>query len=166
MFDLGYELFCEILLQKLPSYTSENADMVWICVFVYENSIAGFQKGTRNGQINIWVMKEYGVASLWKKFKFSHQCPSLGMLKPWAVGLRRNGEVVLENDKGGLILWNPNCQKIKNLEIIGYHYTFVVSYVESLALLDKAANDIPRKHGHDNLHVVPVLYGYGTQIRV
>ena len=42
-------------------------------------------------------MKEYGVASSWTKF--SHQCPSLGMLQPCPVGFRRNGEVVLENDR-------------------------------------------------------------------
>ena len=105
-------------------------------------------------------MKEYGVASSWTKF--SHQCPSLGMFQPCPVGFRRNGEVVLENDRNdevvlednrisevvllndrrGLISWNPYSQNVKNLEINGSHKTFFGSYVESLVLLDKATKDV------------------------
>ena len=101
-------------------------------------------------------MKEYGVASSWTKF--SHQCPSLGMLQPCPVGFRRNGEVVLENDRNDevvlednrigevvllndrrwLISWNPDSQNVKNLKINGSHKTFLSSYAESLVLLDKA----------------------------
>ena len=102
----------------------------WCCIAVLEEGIMT--------QFNIWVMKEYGVASL--MIKFPHQCPSLGMLQPCLVGFRRNGEVVLENAIIGLVSWNPNSQKIKNLKINGFHNTFVGSYVESLVLLDKATD--------------------------
>ena len=137
MFDLGDEVFHQILLPELPSYTGR---MVWTSVSVYGNSIAGFQSRIKSGQINIiiWVMKEYGVASSWTKF--SHQCPSLGMLQPCLVGFRRNGEVVLENAIRELVSWNLDSQKIKNLKINGFHNTFVGSYVESLVLLDKATD--------------------------
>ena len=131
VFDLGDEVFRQILLPELPSYTGR---MVWTRVSVYGNSIAGFQRTVGSGQINIWVMKEYGVASSWTKF--SHQCPSLGTLQPCPVGFRRNGEVVLEdngigevvmlNDRRGLISWNPDSQNVKNLEINGSHKTFWV----------------------------------------
>nr|XP_023884327.1 uncharacterized protein LOC111996579 [Quercus suber]POE70680.1 f-box protein [Quercus suber] len=110
--------------------------MVWTHVSVYGNSIAGFQRGVKSGQINIWVMKEYGVASSWTKF--SHQYPTLGMHHPCPVGFRRNGEVILLNIGGGLVTWNPDSQNIKNLGINGYFDTFFGSYVESLVLLDKA----------------------------
>ena len=65
VFDLGDEVFRQILLPELPSYTGR---MVWTRVSVYGNSIAGFQRTVGSGQINIWVMKEYGVASSWTKF--------------------------------------------------------------------------------------------------
>ena len=149
VFDLGDEVFRQILLPELPSYTGR---MVWTRVSVYGNSIAGFQSRIESGQINIiiWVMKEYGVASSWTKF--SHQCPSLGMLQPCLVGFRRNGEVVLKNDRNDkvvllndrrwLISWNPDSQNVKNLEINGSHKTFFGSYVESLILLDKATKGV------------------------
>ncbi|XP_075637755.1 F-box protein CPR1-like [Castanea sativa] len=146
VFDLGDEVFRQILLPELPG------TMMWTRVSVYGNSIAGFQRGSWSGPINIWVMKEYGVASSWTKF--SYQCPSLGPLRPHPVGFRRNGEVVLEDvseyniidgvvvlsdkDRRGLISWNPDSLNVKNLEIDGSHKTFLGSYVESLALLDKA----------------------------
>ena len=70
------------------------------------------------------------------------------MLQPCPVGFRRNGEIVLENDRNdevvllndrrGLISWNPNSQNVKNLEIDGSHKTFFGSYVENLVLLDIA----------------------------
>ena len=80
------------------------------------------------------------------------------MLQPCPAGFRRNGEVVLENDRNdevvleenrigevvllndrrGLISWNPDSQNVKNLEIDGSHKTFFGSYVENLVLLDIA----------------------------
>ena len=58
------------------------------------------------------------------------------MLQPCPVGFRRNGEIVLENDRNdevvllndrrGLISWNPDSQNVKNLEINGSHKTFWV----------------------------------------
>nr|XP_023884337.1 F-box/kelch-repeat protein At3g23880-like [Quercus suber]XP_023884338.1 F-box/kelch-repeat protein At3g23880-like [Quercus suber] len=147
VFDLGDEVFRQILLPELPSYTE---GMMWTRVSVYGNSIAGFQRREGSGPMNIWVMKEYGVASSWTKF--SYQCPSLGMLRPCPVGFRRNGEVVLEdnrigeavllNDRRGLISWNPDSQNVKNLEINGSHKTFFGSFVESLVLLDKATKGV------------------------
>ena len=129
VFNLGDEVFRQILLPELPGKIG------WTRVSVYGNSIAMFQITVgidQMTQINIWVMKEYGVASAWTKF--SHQCLSLGMLQPCPVGFRRNGEVVLENDKNdevvllndrrGLISWNLDSQNVKNLEINGSRKTF------------------------------------------
>ncbi|XP_050245777.1 F-box protein CPR1-like isoform X1 [Quercus robur] len=137
VFDLGDEVFRQILLPELPSYTGK---MMWNHVSAYGNSIVGFQRGIGIGQINIWVMKEYGVASSWTKF--SHQCPCLGMPSPYPVGFRRNGEVILLNIGFELVSWNPDSQNIKNLEINGYFGTFCGSYVESLFLFDKATKGV------------------------
>nr|XP_023885751.1 uncharacterized protein LOC111997851 [Quercus suber] len=134
VFDLGDDIFRQILLLELLG------KMVWICVSIYGKSIAGFQKRVRGGKLNIWVMKEYGVASLWTQF--THQYLKLGMAKQCPVGFRRNGEVVLRNDRGGLVSWNPDTQKIKDIEINRFCCTLVGSYVESLVLLDKASNSV------------------------
>ena len=126
--DLGDEVFREILLPE--SCTS---------VSVYGNSIAMFQIGSYDCSydciFNIWVMKEYGVASSWMKV---HQNRTLPIQR--AVGFRRNSEVVLQMFGGRLVSWNPESQKNKDLRIIGFSFTFVGYYVESLVLLDKTAN--------------------------
>ena len=113
---------------------------MWICVSVYGNSIAGFQKRVRGGKLNIWVMKEYGVTSSWTQF--THQYLKFGLAKQCPVGFRRNGEVVLRNDRGGLVSWNADTQMIKDIEIDGFCCILVGSYVESLDILDKASNSV------------------------
>ncbi|KAL4607803.1 hypothetical protein ACB092_09G201100 [Castanea dentata] len=143
VFDLGDEVFRQIQLPELPSYSVMT---VWR-VSVYGNSIAGFQFDAESGLRNIWdfwVMKEYGVASSWTKF--SYQCPKLGMYDPLPLGYWRNGEVILLNYGGGMLnygggflSWNPNSQNIKDL---GNFDTFCGSYVESLVLLDKATKGV------------------------
>ena len=47
---------------------------------------------------------------------------------------------MLEMGGGHLVLQDLETKKSKNLGIIGYKYNFVDAYVESLVLLDKAAN--------------------------
>ena len=86
-------MFSEILLPELPSYTSENVNMMWTSISAYGNSVAAFQQGIRSGKLNIWVMREYGVALLWTKF--SHQSLKLELAKPCPVGFRSNSEVVM-----------------------------------------------------------------------
>ncbi|XP_050243943.1 F-box protein CPR1-like [Quercus robur] len=128
--DLGDEVFHEILLPESLQYD------LCTSVSVYGNSIAMFQSDSYDCILNIWVMKEYGVASSWMKV---HQNRTLSILR--AVGFRRNGEVVLQMFSGGrLVSWNPESQKIKELRIIGFSFTFVGYYVENLVLLDKTAN--------------------------
>jgi len=71
-----------------------------------------------------------------------HQYLKLGLAKQCPVGFRRNGEVVLRNDRGGLVSWYVDTQMIKDIEIDGFCCTLVGSYVESLVLLDKASNSV------------------------
>jgi F-box interacting protein len=134
VFDLGDEVFREILLPELPGHESllkkEGASLL-----VYGNSIALFEKGSQN----IWVMKEYGVASSWTKvLTIAYQGREEGI--PRAIGFRRNGEVVWALDEGQLASQDFESQEMKDLRITSYKYTFVDSYVESLLFLDKATN--------------------------
>ena len=89
-------------------------------------------------------MKEYGVELSWTKvFSFSKINAIETIPRP--TGFRRNREKVFEMsgremDGGHLVLQNLETQEIKDLGIVGYKYTVADSYVESLVLLDKAAN--------------------------
>jgi F-box interacting protein len=137
VFDLGDEVFREILL---PEICYENGyKLRQASLSVYGNSIALFEKKFYNVGYNIWVMKEYGVASSWTKvLTIAYQGQEMGI--PRAIGFRRNGELVLALDGGKLTSQDLESQEMKDLRITSYKYTFVDSYVESLVLLDKAAN--------------------------
>ena len=143
VFDLGNEVFREILLPQLPDYTSIFEGLLSAFVSAYENSIALFQngyfslvKGCQTGDFYLRVMEEYGIASSWTKvLKIWEGLPRL-------IGFKRNGEVVLLSYDGELVSWVPWSTEFKHLEIIGYEDTFVDCYVESLVLVDKVANGI------------------------
>ena len=142
VFDLGNEVFREILVPELPDYTSAFAGLLSVSVSAYGNSIALFQngyfslaKGCQTGDFYLWVMEEYGVASSWTKVL------KIGEGLPRPIGFKRNGEeVVLLSHDWQLVSWVPWSTEFKHLEIIGYEDTFVDYYVESLVLLDKVAN--------------------------
>ena len=130
VFDLEDEAFREILLPEVPNSPSAS-------VSVYGNSIAFSQRMSDN--LNIWVMKEYGVAfSRWTKV-CTVSDHGLGEVIPYPVGFRRNGEVVLI-DQGQLVSMDLENQKKKDLLTNSRRSYFVDSYVESQVLLDKAAN--------------------------
>ncbi|GMY19079.1 F-box/kelch-repeat protein At3g06240-like isoform X1 [Fagus crenata] len=137
VFDLVDEVFREILLPELPGY--ETTYKLEGSVSVYGNSLALFQKEYNNGQQNIWVMKEYGVASSWTKV-LTIPNQDLGVDIPMPLGFRRNGEVILKMDDGQLVSVDLGNDKRNDLGISSYGYTFVDLYVESLVLLDKATN--------------------------
>nr|POE71719.1 f-box protein cpr30 [Quercus suber] len=61
VFDLGDEVFHEILLPEFPGHM----DLMPSSVSAYRNSIAFFRKD--NDSLHIWAMKEYGVVSSWTK---------------------------------------------------------------------------------------------------
>ena len=135
VFDLGDEVFRQILLPELPGH------MIWTRLSVYGNSIAGFQITVgidQMPQINIWVMKEYGVASSWTLFFTADFDFGEAIVRP--IGFRRNGDALFVFGEGKLVSWNPESKEFKGLRMIGEYNTFVDSYVESLVLLDKATN--------------------------
>uniref|UniRef100_A0A2N9F4E5 F-box associated beta-propeller type 1 domain-containing protein n=1 Tax=Fagus sylvatica TaxID=28930 RepID=A0A2N9F4E5_FAGSY len=63
VFDFGDEVFRDIPLPKLPDYSPQEC---WNQLCAYGNSIAYFQtEFVVSRHLDIWVMKEYGVASSW-----------------------------------------------------------------------------------------------------
>nr|XP_023873345.1 F-box protein At3g07870-like [Quercus suber]POE84727.1 f-box protein [Quercus suber] len=143
VFDLGDEVFREILLpEELPPYTHDGFLSAYVSI--YGNSIALFHDDYISLRLNIWVMKHYGVASSWTKTLSLPMIYQGGFAStnytPKAVGFTWNGRIVLEMDGGHLMSQDLKTQEIKDLKLIGYNYNFVDAYVESLVLLDKAAN--------------------------
>jgi F-box interacting protein len=137
VFDLGDELFREILLPELTDYKST-------CQLraVYGNSIALFHKKPYLNRVDIWVMKEYGVVSSWTKVLVTDNLyPRSREFKlPWPIGFRRNGQVVLKLMSEQLVSLDLESQETKDLRITSSMFEFVDSYVQSLVLFDKPAN--------------------------
>ncbi|XP_050245785.1 F-box protein CPR1-like isoform X1 [Quercus robur] len=141
VFDLGEEDFHEILLPEFPGHVGLNRLMSG-SVSVYRNSIAFFRQD--NDFLHMWAMKEYGVVSSWTKV-FRLPLSNLDFFGASdsiqrALGFRRNGEVILKLDGGRLISLDLETGEFKDLRIMGYKKTIVDYHVESLVLLDKAAN--------------------------
>ena len=138
VFDLGDETFCEIQLPELLNYSGYGRIQLCAYVSVYGNSIALFQR--RDSDYSeyeiMWVMKEYGVVSSWTKVLTIDDQD-----QGWAIGSRRNGEVVFESYEWQLFSLDLETREKKDLRISSYTHTFVESYDESLVLLEKAAND-------------------------
>ncbi|XP_075668642.1 F-box protein At3g07870-like [Castanea sativa] len=133
VFDLGDEVFREIALPNLDECAL--SDSIW----AYGNSLALIQHS------NLWVMKEYANASSWTKIlSLADQGVRMGIPRPLGMGaskskargFRKSGEVIVEMADGQLISRDLKTEEIKDLGISGYGFTFVGSYVESLALLD------------------------------
>ncbi|VFR00471.1 unnamed protein product [Cuscuta campestris] len=126
----------------------------------YEESIAVVTSGSAEDfdeQLELWVMKEYGVDSSWTmvlhcidengKFVFDASLHHV-------FGVRKNGEVLLtvygkDNEKE-LATLNLNCHQQEHKQQLkcligkgnGLYDVFVGSYLESLVLLDKGEKDI------------------------
>ncbi|XVF78162.1 hypothetical protein PTKIN_Ptkin14bG0107300 [Pterospermum kingtungense] len=82
-------------------------------------------------QLELWVMKTYGVVGSWSKVL--HLTERYGLL-PKVLGFRKNGEILLERIGGELASLDLSCYRMKHLKIKA-EYGF--SCVESLVLLDK-----------------------------
>ncbi|RAL42294.1 unnamed protein product [Cuscuta campestris] len=116
----------------------------------YEDSIAVVTQNFDDGQIELWVMKDYGESSSWTKvlhsidengeLVFGVECIDV-------FGVRKNGEVLLkvewvDEDDYDLATLNLKChQQEQELKLVHgnkveYDDLFVGSFMESLVLLD------------------------------
>ncbi|XVE50345.1 hypothetical protein DITRI_Ditri01bG0155000 [Diplodiscus trichospermus] len=104
----------------------------------YRNTILVLKSDWEGGeQLDVWVMKEYGVVVSWTKLCFTEQSGRI----PWVLGFRKDAEVLLEVDSGEMASLDLNCQQKEHLGIEAKRRcSFVDSHVESLVLLDKAVD--------------------------
>lgn len=120
-------VFRKFAQPKLPPNNNNNNEHWFLkSLLAYGDSLAAFQVAFITDLINIWVIKEYGVASSWTKIFTISQ-----MVFPRGAGFTGNGELILEVPRGQLVSQHLGTQMIKYLRIIGYHD----SYVKSLVLI-------------------------------
>ncbi|XP_052183300.1 F-box/kelch-repeat protein At3g06240-like [Diospyros lotus] len=81
---------------------------------------------------DLWVLREVGVEAAWTRL--SSIGPLLGVERP--LGFWKNGEFILENSCGQLVLYEPRFQKIRNLGLQGKRDRLeVLVYRDSLVSL-------------------------------
>ncbi|KAL4376578.1 hypothetical protein GQ457_02G032620 [Hibiscus cannabinus] len=102
-------------------------------------------------ELELWVMKEYGVVESWTKVLTLHTVPRYALF-PRVMWFRKNGEVLLHMHNAKIASLDLNSQEMEdslylNSQKIEPHVVdagadllSVRSYVESLVLLDKAVN--------------------------
>uniref|UniRef100_A0A7N0UTT1 F-box domain-containing protein n=1 Tax=Kalanchoe fedtschenkoi TaxID=63787 RepID=A0A7N0UTT1_KALFE len=133
-FDLGNEVFGDLPLPESNVYAQGHGFQ--ICVLEESLSVLVFPtSGNMSKSIDIWVMKEYGVAASWAK-QFSIRLFT-GVSRP--VGCFKNGELILQNNKEKLFLYNPRTKKFGTLPLCSARYVYDVhSYAESLVAVRAA----------------------------
>uniref|UniRef100_A0A2N9H4Y8 F-box associated beta-propeller type 1 domain-containing protein n=1 Tax=Fagus sylvatica TaxID=28930 RepID=A0A2N9H4Y8_FAGSY len=122
-----FRLFCFgvsiWVMRSSARYLCRNFNFWWIITLkkidielsaVYGNSIALFHSSYFRGFLDIWVMKEYGVASSWTKvLTFTEHNPGVDL--PLALGFRRNSQLVLQVQNLKLISLDLGKQNGKDL---------------------------------------------------
>uniref|UniRef100_A0A5B7BI14 Putative F-box protein CPR30-like n=1 Tax=Davidia involucrata TaxID=16924 RepID=A0A5B7BI14_DAVIN len=82
-----------------------------------------------NKKFDIWAMNEYGVTTSWTKYISFGPYPRIN--RPLSCG--KDGEVLLERDRGELVLYDPTTETIKDLGAHGaVCWSDVFIHVESL----------------------------------
>ena len=141
MFDLEDEVLHEILLLKHGDEEFAKTELL-ASVTVHKDSIAFLQRKymffSSGGVQTLWKMEEYGVVSSWGMVLIlSLDGPGGGI--PRAIGFKRNGKFVFEFNDRQQLSRELEIQEMKDY-IVSYLSSLGGSYVESLVLLDKAAN--------------------------
>ncbi|KAK9285977.1 hypothetical protein L1049_025179 [Liquidambar formosana] len=129
-FDMDREVFGEI---KLPECSREDIVLEKAAMVDSLSLFVCSQVGDKK-RLVVWVMKEYGVAESWIK-QFTFDWP-VYLLSPF-LGFMKNGEVVLRDRNGELVLCDPRAQQVKKIQIRGVGYIDIFYYVESLVLLNE-----------------------------
>jgi hypothetical protein len=87
--------------------------------------------------IEIWVLNECGVERTWTKILTIRQISVFWDL----IQLREDGLVVLTDEGQCLVLYDPRTQEARNLQIYEARSAQLVSYTESLVLLNGQGNE-------------------------
>ncbi|KAF5734683.1 F-box and associated interaction domains-containing protein putative isoform 1 [Tripterygium wilfordii] len=90
--------------------------------------------------LDIWLMSKHGVKESWVKQVTIG--PILEVERP--LGFWKNGRLLFEDSEERLVLYHPNVQQLKNLQLRREGYTFeVVDYAESLVPISGGLEEEP-----------------------
>jgi F-box interacting protein len=131
-FDMSNEVFKEVLLLPPPT---EGCNCIDQDIAIINDSVTLILKFPHDWKhsFEIWVLNECGVERNWTKtLTIIRQIPVFRNL----IQLREDGLVVLTTDDEHLVLYNPITQAEKCLQINGDGFAQLVSYTESLVLLN------------------------------
>lgn len=125
-FDMSNEVFQEILLPPL------NERPTFEAIAVINDSVALIVVNNDRGRkcYDVWVMNESGLERTWTMSLTIGPRPQFSSL----VELRDDGLVLLRNENGWLVLYDPRTQEQREL-IYGNSFQ-VVGYIETLTALN------------------------------
>jgi hypothetical protein len=130
-FDMSDEVFQEVLPPPFDVRNCIDQDIVVINETVTLILPCNFDIEL-NVWIEIWVLNECGVETTWTKILTIRQ-----ILVFWdLLQLREDGLVVLTDEDQCLVLYDPRTQEARNLQIYEARSAQLVSYTESLVLLN------------------------------
>ncbi|KAE8021744.1 hypothetical protein FH972_007609 [Carpinus fangiana] len=130
-FDMSNEVFQEVLpppsegrncIDQDIAVINETVTLILPCNFDIELKV----------WIEIWMLNECGVERTWTKILTIRQIPVFWDL----IQLREDGLVVLIDEDQCLVLYDPRTQEARNLQIYEARSAQLVSYTESLVLLN------------------------------
>ncbi|KAE8021746.1 hypothetical protein FH972_007611 [Carpinus fangiana] len=130
-FDMSNEVFQEVLppppegcncIDQDIAVINETVTLILPCNFDIELKV----------WIEIWVLNECGVERTWTKILTIRQISVFWDL----IQLREDGLVVLTEKDQCLVLYDPRTQEARNLQIYEARSAQLVSYTESLVLLN------------------------------
>ncbi|OMO97198.1 hypothetical protein COLO4_14803 [Corchorus olitorius] len=136
-FDVSEEVFREI---PLPNCLSNDPMIELLKLLKYGQSIAACNWNGNEGvkQIEVWVMKEYGVAMSWTKV-----LTEVAKRVRRVLFFRKNEEILVATEDGSIASLDTKGQHSKFFGVCSSvesltGYPVVDSFVESLVLLDKS----------------------------
>ncbi|OAY44855.1 F-box protein CPR1 [Manihot esculenta] len=132
-FSLGDELF---RVMKIPNCLVN--EYLFLDVAAFDGSLLLVPFMKKNGEedwFSVWIMREYGVARSWTKLFSISKEEGVERL----VAFRQNGEVLLANEDGRLVSYDPNTEKITATGIVGSAQSFYLdTLVDSLVLIGES----------------------------
>ncbi|XVF78150.1 hypothetical protein PTKIN_Ptkin14bG0106100 [Pterospermum kingtungense] len=149
-FHMGHEVFIEIMLpQSLSNLHYQKSETSMYVIPYHELSSIALIESVYD-KCNIWVMKKYNVVETWTKMYNLVACGMGQVPRALVLGFRKNGGLILDDgftQRADLHDMEGN-QVNYFLGICGYSY--VLSYAESLVLLDQVI-DSTSENGAKNL---------------
>ncbi|XVF04139.1 hypothetical protein REPUB_Repub05bG0056200 [Reevesia pubescens] len=133
-FDMSNDVFKEIMLPESLSNLRERSHM-YVRPYGELSSITVIEWACLYEESNIWVMKKYGVVETWSKmYSFGIIGPGL---MPMVLGFKKNGGLILRiYGNNQVVSHDPESSEINYFGIPKFCGN-VISYMESLVLLDQ-----------------------------